>query len=285
MLMHNNGDGYAFGYVNGEMIVLYNKVHYDIYDNLLIEKYYEEHQIDRYMVDNDEYASENFDDIDALFDRIDKGETTADDITYFYGTDFDEYKEELKDNGEYDEDFMEWRSDNRLGRFWESSKIISFWDYPKNNNELHQIIIEIEKASSINIWNDNEWKIEIYEIRDKSIKKSDIESFDITEYDIKGKTIETDEHGIIDMKSKLIPLKEFTSSITIPEEELKIHLMTPIEKEKYYKAHPEKRPKKTSTNSEKSIAWRQAINRSESIMKKVNNFKLFEASNIMISFK
>jgi hypothetical protein len=74
---------------------------------------------------------------------------------------------------------IEWRSDNRLGRLWEKSKIISFWDYPKNNNELHQIIKDIEKETTINIWNDNEWKIEIYEIDGKSIKKSDISEHDI----------------------------------------------------------------------------------------------------------
>lgn len=284
-LSHHDADTYTFGYVDGEMKVIYNGVHYDIFDKSLEKNFINEYSEDlSYMLNDEDFINDNSNEdgilsenLQEVINRSNNNELLVDDIENYYGHYFDDYLDELKSSGEYDEEFMEWRNDNNIGRLWESSKIISFWDYPKNNNELHSIILDIEKESTINIWDDREWKIEIYEIKDNSIKRDDLYNLNIDEYNIKDGIIYTTDNNDLDVTSKLIPLREFTSSIALPEKLVKLHLMSPIEKEKYYKAHPDKRPKLTKTKNETDFAWRQAINRSESIMKNVNSFKLFEA--------
>jgi hypothetical protein len=131
-------------------------------------------------------------------------------------------------------------------------KYISFWEYPETYEKLLEIIKDIEISyemifnEKLNILkNKKEWIIENYE----------------------------------NHKNKIIPLIDFKGDATkYSEKELKIpHLMTPIEKEKYYKTHN----KVKGFGSEKSakikpIEWRNALGRwrGESKIQKYNNFKM-----------
>jgi len=47
------------------------------------------------------------------------------------------------------------------GRIYTTYKIITFWRFPKNNEELKKVIEDLEKALKIKIWDDPEYKIEI----------------------------------------------------------------------------------------------------------------------------
>lgn len=46
------------------------------------------------------------------------------------------------------------------GRLWKDIKIISFWEYPENQEKLKEIVEELENLLNIKIWN-NDYKIEI----------------------------------------------------------------------------------------------------------------------------
>ncbi|MFO7824161.1 MAG: hypothetical protein R6V72_09500, partial [Cyclobacterium sp.] len=47
------------------------------------------------------------------------------------------------------------------GRIFLESKILTFWDFPENNNKLKEIVKDIEKELDIIIWDDKDYKIEI----------------------------------------------------------------------------------------------------------------------------
>jgi len=63
------------------------------------------------------------------------------------------------------------------GRLWLNDKVITFWYYPKNKVKLRNIIFDIENKLRIDIWNDNEWRVEVFEgddyPRNKFIKLQD----------------------------------------------------------------------------------------------------------------
>jgi len=85
--------------------------------------------------------------------------------TIFHNIDeYDEYK--LKT------DFgSPWDANNYFdvfGRYWINTKILSFWTYPKNKQELDEIINNINKKSNTKI--DDTWRIEINE-NDENDKK------------------------------------------------------------------------------------------------------------------
>lgn len=47
------------------------------------------------------------------------------------------------------------------GRIWTDSKIISFWQYPENNEELHKVIEMLEYELNMEIWDVPGWLIEV----------------------------------------------------------------------------------------------------------------------------
>lgn len=97
------------------------------------------------------------------------------------------------------------------GRIWLDNKIITFWDYPNDFNELKTILEALENALlyeqsvEVDILNDPEFTIEVYE-EDK------------------------DEYGVRIMKSKLIPLKQFRGEKYVaPQGD---HLLSQAEKQR-----------------------------------------------------
>lgn len=55
---------------------------------------------------------------------------------------------------------LEERGDN-TGRLFTKQKVITFWNFPKDYNELVNVLKELEKETKLNILNDPEWKVEI----------------------------------------------------------------------------------------------------------------------------
>jgi len=47
------------------------------------------------------------------------------------------------------------------GRIFSNQKILSFWNFPKDYNELVDVIKELENKTNLNILNDPEWRVEI----------------------------------------------------------------------------------------------------------------------------
>jgi hypothetical protein len=104
------------------------------------------------------------------------------------------------------------------GRLFIDEKILTFWYFPKNNKQLKKIVNDLEEKTKLNIWND-EWKIEYNKIEND-------------EYDW-GNWNPMDDENI-----EYIPIKNYKKLGKRSEKELKTpHLMTPIEKEKYFKTH------------------------------------------------
>ena len=80
------------------------------------------------------------------------------------------------------------------GRVWLNSKVITFWDYPRDKAELFEILdalefeLEAEYGLKVNIVNDPEYTIEVYEgVRD--------------------------DYGLMIKKGKLIPLNHFAGEM------------------------------------------------------------------------
>ena len=95
------------------------------------------------------------------------------------------------------------------GRIWLDNKIISFWKYPEDNKKLRKIITDIENRLKMNIWNDNEWRMEII---------------------INPREGEQQEWWY-ESKSKIIPLVDYKSSRKRSEEELQTqHIISPMKK-------------------------------------------------------
>lgn len=101
------------------------------------------------------------------------------------------------------------------GRIWLNNKIITFWDYPYDFNELKTILEGLENALlyeqnvEVDILNDPEFTVEVYEEN-------------------------KDEYGDRVMKSKLIPLKQFRGEKYVaPQGD---HLLKQDEKERLRKA-------------------------------------------------
>ena len=98
------------------------------------------------------------------------------------------------------------------GRIWIDKKFISFWTYPKSGEELEKVIHMIENAFKeqfnldIDIWNDPDFKIEINESPDYSVKHSSDDAFSGV------------WHTIREGAKKLIPLKDYKTSYDVPKE-------------------------------------------------------------------
>jgi hypothetical protein len=116
------------------------------------------------------------------------------------------------------------------GRLWINSKIISFWDFPKNYNELRNVLNDIE--ISFNLKNNeelkitNDWLIEIIFDNNKQI---------INKYKFWGPSNMLGDGRYIN-NSKLIKISDYIGSNKRTEEEMKIvHNLSWNEKEKLKK--------------------------------------------------
>lgn len=147
------------------------------------------------------------------------------------------------------------------GRLWLDYDVISFWgiNRSKDIDKVVEIINKLENELDINI-NKNVWLIDFADMSDRK-------SFSLSIQDFIDKDYTNARYATIS-KQEIDELK-------------RLHMMSPIEKEKYYKSHPDKRPIK-NTHKDKPLAWKQAIMRSESIIS-YENFGLIEKNknNIM----
>jgi hypothetical protein len=153
------------------------------------------------------------------------------------------------------------------GRIWDEVKIISFWEYPNNIEDMKDVINELEKASGLEIW-DNGYKLEI-PIEDGE---------DITD------TIDYD--WIED--SIFIPLEEFKQSKNFSEKERLQHFMNWDKKSKLKKNIGFG---SDSKKGRQSLKYKQALLKSESINLKnskiiykpmITKFKIFEEEEIEV---
>jgi len=141
------------------------------------------------------------------------------------------------------------------GRLWVDSKIITFWEYP-SKEEMNNVIKDIQdtynKGYVVSYERDDENKKMIYEYEDKDKLNIDdnwrIEVVTDESGEIKDPNTKFFSKKILKtlgMENKIIPLKDYSGSEKRSEEELKApHMMSPMEKEEYYKKNPDKRPKK-----------------------------------------
>lgn len=131
------------------------------------------------------------------------------------------------------------------GRLYMDYKIITFWDFPKNKEELKKIIEDLENKLNIKIWN-NGWKIEIIEdyLNKDYFWTNDIE------------------------KLSYIPVEEYKGSKDFSEEERKKHLESPLFKKK----NNIKGFGSLSSKGKQPLSWKQAKLKSEKLITNYNFF-------------
>jgi hypothetical protein len=79
----------------------------------------------------------------------------------YVGDDHNDIKHRIKKNHRIDN--TEFRNRTKFtGRIWMGSKVISFWDYPRDKNEFTTIIKEIEKGTGEKIL-DNNYRVEVFD--------------------------------------------------------------------------------------------------------------------------
>jgi len=142
---------------------------------------------------------------------------------------YSDYFEDIWEEDVYSE-VMSW---DYIGRLWTESKVISFWKYPKNIDDLKKIVEALEKETHLKIWN-NGWKILVIKVLHKIDDNGQIIS-DVT--DTTGLIYDRDEQGIIDSEDNqyasndyLIPIEEYKQSLNPPEKDFKEHIKSPLEK-------------------------------------------------------
>ena len=96
------------------------------------------------------------------------------------------------------------------GRIWLKQKYISFWGYPKTNNELKNIIFDLEKKFRLNIWNNPEWKIEVL-LKPKNSNDKNFNHFVRTPYEFYfPNDLDWDiKYLTLDIVPMLIPVKDY----------------------------------------------------------------------------
>lgn len=169
----------------------------------------------------DYYVDEN--DFEEKFGYKPTNPITIEEIEKYYEgeADFEEYFIDMYDE-EFYNDIMDF---DFVGRLWLNSKIISFWKYPKDNNELHKIINSLEKKLNIKIWN-NGWKILIIIVDDSNVDISKLK------YTRDGGVESQDEIDMYKHTEKLIPLESYTKSLNPPEKEWIEHIKSPLLKKR-----------------------------------------------------
>jgi hypothetical protein len=127
------------------------------------------------------------------------------------------------------------------GRLWGDQKIISFWRYPKNVEELKNTIKQIEDESNLKIW-DNGWKIEIIDYDEDEIDNGEYKK---------------------QFSGRLIPIEEYKKSKNPTEEEYQFHLMKtndPRRKNRFIKGFGS-----DSKKGRQPLKWKQALLKSENV--------------------
>ena len=157
------------------------------------------------------------------------GKEPSNPITYkeiedFYEgeADFYEYFDDMYQDDIYEE-VMEY---DYIGRMWITSKVITFWKYPKDKEDLKKVIESIEKESKIKIW-DNGWQILIIMV--KNIDGKDAIKHLVYSREDGVESVSGDEY---DHTEKLIPLEDFESSLNPTEEEIISHIQSPLNKKR-----------------------------------------------------
>jgi len=143
----------------------------------------------------------------------------------------EEYYEGQADFKGYFEDIFELELYDRvdgwdyIGRIWDKLKLISFWKYPENKEELKKLITELEKVTKLKIW-DNGWKIEVLDVLNVNDTSNLI-------YDRDDGVIDNDDDGEGYMsRDKLIPLESYEKSLNPSEKVYMNHMKSPLEKPK-----------------------------------------------------
>jgi hypothetical protein len=72
-------------------------------------------------------------------------------------------------NDETIENYENYGRGKNSGRLFKNEKIITFWLFPKNNQELKQIVKKIENEIDMVIWDDPDFRIEV-PIEENSLK-------------------------------------------------------------------------------------------------------------------
>jgi len=119
------------------------------------------------------------------------------------------------------------------GRLWLEHKVISFWETPRSKDRLYKYILELE----------DDLKDKGHLNKDESLFNSGwmFENLDYNE-----------DEKFKDVEDNLIPIEDFEYQ-EFDAEAYKLHMMTPLQKMKYYKKHPEKRPKTDKKINKKLI--------------------------------
>ena len=159
------------------------------------------------------------------------------------------------------------------GRLWTDSKVISFWEYPKDKDELDNFIEQLNNEKDLI---DDTWRIEIVVNKqgEPSLPKSKYWGY--SEANPSYTAANIGEYMVT--KSKLIPITDYVGSLKRSKEELeKAHLLSPLEKEKLRRQGKLKvEPGFGSTSPKNKREWRQALG--ESLITK---FKMFENPNLV----
>lgn len=161
---------------------------------------------------------------------------------------FDEY---LNDSGmEYEKKEelntfykKRWGRGELSGRLFVEEKVITFWYFPKNGEELKKLIYDIEREVNFKIWNKG-WKVEI--CKDDEINEGDWGSWSPEE----------------EKNTTYVPVEEYLGSKERKEDELKmVHLMNWAEKQALKKKIGWGRgwgSDMTAWDSKNPLWWRQA---------------------------
>ena len=109
------------------------------------------------------------------------------------------------------------------GRIWTNRKLISFWEYPRNYEELRMVLDDLEEVLGIDI--EDDWDIEIVLINGEQDDPDDKYWDEIVA-----------EEDRLNLETRIIKVGEYMGSEKRSEEELKqIHLLEPEEKAKALK--------------------------------------------------
>jgi len=176
------------------------------------------------------------------------------------------------------------------GRIWIKKKLISFWKYPKSRKEMNKIIHMIEVAFKtqfgviVDIWNDDEYKIEVNESPEKSVTDSGDNDF----YGA-WNTYKEDER-------KLISLKDFRTSYDVSNDLMsKAHtegdskFRNILRKAELSKLTPEERTEIEKDSNVKGtvpyLKWKYAHKYEKlNYISNTDNYKLFESADRVIIF-
>ena len=149
-------------------------------------------------------------------------------------------------NDVYNRNYRNYRTE-KSGRLFVDDKIISFWHFPKDNNELKAVCDDIKLSVGIDCWND-EWKIEL------NLNNSDAYDKDTGYWTGYSETA-------------FIPIKDYISSDNRSEEELKsTHTDSPMKKDR----------SPSNIHKNKNLQWGGYL-RQES---KIYNFDEYKKSDI-----